>query len=186
MNQDKKVENAQDVGILKRIVRNFYPTYIYDKVENIPYDLIKENNIKLLLFDMDNTLIDNNHTYSKELKEWAKGIKKEGIELYILSNSPFGKVVKKIAKELGMQYKYKALKPSLKGYNKILEEKKIPKENIMMIGDQLFTDIWGGNRFGIKTILVRPINKKEAFISKIKRPFEKIILKHYLRKKGEL
>ena len=55
-----------------------------------------------------------------------------------------------------------------------------------MIGDQLFTDIWGGNRFNIKTILVKRINKKEIFVSRLKRPIEKIILNHYYKKEENL
>ena len=51
-----------------------------------------------------------------------------------------------------------------------------------MIGDQLFTDIWGGNRFGVRTLLVKRINKKEVIVSKIKRPIERMILNHYYKK----
>lgn len=177
-------KDTKKVGKLKRTIRNLYPTYIYDKVEDIPYELIDEQNIKLLIFDMDNTLIDNKHTYSKNLKKWATEMKEKGIMLYILSNSPFGKVVQKIAKDLGMKYIYNAKKPFLKGFYKIQKETNVSKENIMMIGDQLFTDVWGGNRFGIKTLLVKRINKKETFISRVKRPIEKVILKHYLKKQG--
>ena len=56
---------------------------------------------------------------------------------------------------------------------------------MIMIGDQLFTDILGGNRFGVKTILVTPIEKKESIHTRIKRPFEKIILKNYYKEKGD-
>ena len=52
----------------------------------------------------------------------------------------------------------------------------------MMVGDQLFTDVWGGNRFNINTVLVRRINKKENIISAIKRPIERLILIHYYNK----
>ncbi len=128
---------------IKGIINNWYPTYIYDKVEHIPYDLIKDNNIKLILFDMDNTLVDYNHKYTKELKKWVKGIKAQGVKLYIFSNSMMEDVVKKIALELGMQYEYNVSKPRLKGYYKVLRETDIPRENILMIGDQIFTDIWG-------------------------------------------
>ncbi len=186
MQKNNNIDKTKKVGKLKKIIRKFYPTYIFDKVENIPYNLIKENDIKLIILDMDNTLIDNNHIYSKELEIWAKKINNMNIKLYILSNSVYKSVVEKTAKELGMKYKYKASKPLLKGFNEILKETKIPKQIILMIGDQMFTDVFGGNRFGIKTILVKPINKKEAFISKIKRPFEKIVLKHYLKRKGEV
>ncbi len=165
--------------------KKFYPTYTFDRVENIPYELLEENNIKLILIDMDNTLIDNKGRYSKELKKWVKEVKAKKIKVYIISNSISETMVKKVSKELGMRYYYKARKPALKGYKYIIDEMKVDKENILMVGDQLFTDICGGNRFGIKTILVKPINKKEIILSKIKRPFEKIILSHYYKKKGE-
>lgn len=167
----------------KGIFKNLYPDYIYKNVENIPHELIKENNIKLILFDMDNTLVNYQYTYTSELKEWIKYIKSEGVMLYIFSNSRAGNVVKKIASQLGMNYKYKVAKPRLSGYKKIIEETNIKKENMIMIGDQIFTDIWGGNRFGIKTILVNPITKKEGIITKVKRPFEKLFLSKI--KKGE-
>ncbi len=171
---------------LKKLIRNCYPTYTFDKVESIPLELLKELNIKLVLLDMDNTLIDNKGKYSKELKRWIKNVKAKGIKCYIMSNSISEKMVKKISKELGMQYYYKARKPRQKGYYYMLEKTQVEKENILMIGDQLFTDIYGGNRFGIKTILVKPINKKEIIVSKIKRPFERVILNHYYKKKGVL
>ena len=180
----ENTKEVKKVGKLRKIIRNLYPTYTYDRVEDIPYSLIKENNIDLLIFDMDNTLIDHKYFYTKTLKKWVKEMKQNGVKLYILTNSPFAKVVQKTAKDLGMKYLYNANKPFLRGFIKIQEETKIEKEHIMMIGDQLFTDIWGGNRFGIKTILVKPIKKQETLISKVKRPFERIILKHYKKKKG--
>lgn len=170
----------------KSFFNRFYPDYVFESVEKIPFEIIKDERIKLVIFDMDNTLVDNKYTYTKELKEWMQNLKEHKIKLYILSNSPMGKVVKRIAGELGMNYIYNANKPFLKGYKSIIEKSKVKKKHIMMIGDQLFTDIWGGNRFGVKTILVRPIASTEAFITKIKRPFEKIVLKKYYKKKGEI
>ena len=99
------------------------------------------------------------------------------VKMCILSNSPFGDKVKKIAKELNVEYEYNAGKPLLKGFKKVIEKSKFPKENILMIGDQIFTDVWGGNRIGVKTVLVTPINKKESVFTKVKRPFGKIILR---------
>lgn len=171
-------------GFLRRIFRKLYPTYRYDKVENIPYSLIEKNGIKLIMIDMDNTIIDYaKREYSKEMKEWAERMKRNNVKLYILSNSMLGKQVKKIANELGMKYYYNAGKPFLRGFTSIQEKEKIQKENMLMIGDQIFTDVWGGNRFGIQTILVKPINLKESIHTKFKRPFEKIVLKR-MNKKG--
>ena len=155
----------------------FYPTYMFDKVEDIPYELIKKEDIKLVMMDMDNTLIDAKKKYKNSLKHWIEEVSNLNVKMCILSNSPFGDKVKKIAKELNVEYEYNAGKPLLKGFKRVIEKSKFPKENILMIGDQIFTDVWGGNRIGVKTVLVTPINKKESFLTKIKRPFEKIILR---------
>ena len=104
-------------------------------------------------------------------------MKDNNIRLCILSNSPFGDKVREIATKLNMSYEFNATKPLLRGFKKVIERNDVKRENILMIGDQIFTDIWGG--FGVKTILVTPINKSESILSKVKRPLEKIILKKY-------
>lgn len=159
-----------------KLIKNLYPTYIYNKVEEIPYFVFDKYNIELVMLDMDNTLIDGYTKYNDELKKWVKGLKKKGIKLYILSNSYSKNTVREIAKKLGMQYYLGAKKPFTKGFSYILEKENVSKQNAIMIGDQIFTDVWGGNRFGIKTILVRPIGKKEPLLTKLKRPLERIIL----------
>lgn len=165
------------------LLKNFYPKYTFEKVEDIPYELISRDGIRLILMDMDNTLIDSKGKFSKELKKWIKNVKSKGVQLYIVSNSFSEKTVKKISKELGVKYFYKASKPSIKGFKKVCDNfPDISKKEILMIGDQLFTDIWGGNRFNINTLLVKRINKKEIWISRIKRPIERIILNHYYKK----
>lgn len=172
----KNVEN-------KTFFDRFYPTYVYPDVESIPFDLIIGQNIKLILFDMDNTLVDNNYKYSDKLKKWTEYIASKGVKLHILSNSAMGKKVKRVAKELGMKYHYNASKPFKRGFKKVvLDEMQVEKENILMVGDQLFTDIWGGNRFGIKTVLVCPIAEKEIIVTKVKRPLERWILKKYYKR----
>ena len=179
-------KEIKEVSKIKQIFRKFYPTYKFKKVENIPYSLIEQNKIKLIMLDMDNTIINfDEKKYSKELEEWSKRMRRNGIKLYILSNSIFKNLVKKVADELSMKYCSNAGKPMLRGFKKIMQIENIEKEHMLMIGDQIFTDVWGGNRFGIKTILVDPIDKKERIHTKIKRPFEKIILKKYSKKKGE-
>ena len=104
-------------GFFKR----FYPSYIYEKVEDIPYELIQKENIKLIILDMDNTLIDNNRKFNKELKSWIKNMKDNKIQLCILSNSPFGDKVREIATKLNMSYEFNATKPLLRGFKKVIE-----------------------------------------------------------------
>ena len=172
--------------IKRKILKRFYPTYTYKSVESIPYYFIEENNIKLILIDMDNTIIDKKGNYSDDIKQWVSRMKRSGVQIYIFSNSIFTKLVEKIAKELGVKYCSNARKPFLKNFKYVSKKENISPENMLIIGDQLFTDIWGGNRFGIKTILVKPVSKEEGIHTKVKRPFEKIVLKNYTKKEGEL
>lgn len=165
------------------MLKKFYPTYIYDKVEEIPFDLFSKERITSVIFDMDNTLVDHKYIYNKKVKEWLKELKKREIKVCILSNSPKSKIVKQIGKELSMKYLYSALKPWSFGFKKALEMLEERKENVLIIGDQLFTDIYGGNRFGIRTLLVNPIEKKEFWGTRVKRPIERIIIKRYLKTK---
>lgn len=167
----------------KSLFKDFYPEFTYTKVEEIPLELLRREDIKLILMDMDNTLIDSKGKYTKELRNWIKEVKSKDIKLYIVSNSMSEKMVRRISKELNVQFYYKAGKPSTKGLKAVSSlYPEIQKSQILMMGDQLFTDVWAGNRFNVHTLLVKRINKKEIFISKIKRPFERIILNHYFNK----
>ena len=163
-----------------------YPKLYCEKITDITIDYLKKNNIKGLILDVDNTLIDySSRKYSKEIKAWVKELKRKDVKVYILSNSLSYKTVSRVAKELGMQYTYNAKKPFLKGFEDIKNKEKISKNEMIMIGDQMFTDIWGGNRFGIKTILVSPIEKKERIHTRFKRPIERFVMRKYLKLKEE-
>ena len=183
--QKRNVQKNKNLNIKKNkgIFEKFYPDFMFDRVEDIPVELLKSERIKLLILDMDNTLIDEDKIYTINLKKWMRNVKRSGIDMYILTNSITSGVVKKIAKDFGINYMYNAAKPFLKGYKKIAKITGIEKENIMMIGDQLFTDVWGGKRFGVKTLLVKPIKKQEIFLTRMKRPLERLILKSYEKNK---
>ena len=149
-----------------------YPKAHFDKVEEISFEFLKEKNIKALILDVDNTLID-----------YYKNLKPEVIKLYILSNSNKKEKVKTVAEKLELEYEYFAQKPfkfGLKRVQKILDEK---PENIGVVGDQIFTDIIGGNRCKMFTILVEPIDTKDIWITMLKRPIENMIKNNY--KKSE-
>ena len=161
------------------MLNKFYPDYMFETVECIPFNLIHSERIKGIMFDMDNTLVNKKYVHTKELKSWIKEMKKQGIKMCIFSNTPRINKIKIVAKDLGMQYISNGFKPFKFGFKKAENLLGIDKENIVIIGDQLFTDIYGGNRYGIKTILVNPIEDKEVFVTKIKRPIEKILINKY-------
>lgn len=162
-----------------------YPKAMFNKVSDITTEFLKQNNIKALILDVDNTLIDISENLSEQTKKWVEAVKKENIKLYILSNSNKKEKVKKVAEKLGIPYEYFGKKPLKSGFLKVQKILKEEPQNIGVIGDQIFTDIIGGNRCKMFTILVEPIKEKEMLITKWKRPIEEKIKKHYRENKGE-
>ena len=110
-------------------------------------------------------------------------MKGQGIKLYILSSTNNKEKVEKVAKTLQIPYKYFAMKPLKKGFKNIQKETNIEAENIAVVGDQIFTDILGGNRCNMFTILVDPIDKKKDYwYTAWKRPIENKIKNKYKSK----
>ncbi len=157
-----------------------YPNLYLKKVEDITIEKLIKNKIKLLILDVDNTLIDYYKNLTEEVVNWAKEMKGQGIKLYILSNTNDKRKVKEVAEVLGIQYKNFGMKPLKRGFKYIQNQMNIKPENIAVVGDQIFTDILGGNRSKMFTILVDPINKqKEYWYTAWKRPIENKIKKKY-------
>ena len=154
-----------------------YPDKYIDKVEQITIEFLQKNKIKALILDVDNTLIDYNKNLSQSIIDWAKKLKKQGIKLYILSNTNQKEKVEKVAKTLEIPFRNLAKKPLKAGFLKIQKELKEKPENIGVVGDQIFTDILGGNRCNMFTILVEPIDPKDFWYTAWKRPIENKIKK---------
>ena len=159
-----------------------YPKAYFKNVQQITIQFLIKNKIKALILDVDNTLIDYKKKMSKEVEEWSKELQGQGIKMYILSNTNKKEKVKKVANKLEIPYKILAKKPSKKGFNEIQQELKINNENIGVVGDQIFTDVIGGNRCKMFTILIEPIAEKDIWLTKVKRPIEIFIKKKYLKK----
>ena len=162
---------------------NIYPKFYFDKITDINTDFLKENNIKALILDVDNTLIDIDRNILNGLVELHKNITDSGIKTIILSNSNNIDKIETVAKTLNIEYLYLGLKPLKKGFKKAISKLEINPENIAAVGDQIFTDVIGANRCGIFSILVNPISTKDFLLTKWKRPIEKKIVEKYLNKR---
>lgn len=164
-------------------MKKLYPNIYLKKVEDITIEILIKNKIKLLILDVDNTLIDYYKNLSEQVINWAKEMKGQGIKLYILSNTDDKEKVQVVADKLGIKYKNFAMKPLKRGFKYIQKEMNLKPENIAVVGDQLFTDVLGGNRCNMFTILVEPIdNKKDYWYTAWKRPIENKIKKKYKTK----
>lgn len=119
----------------------FYPNIYLNNVKEITIELLKKNNIKGLLLDVDNTLIDFDLKILEGSKEWCDNLKKEGIKLCILSNTNKIEKVKRVAKELDLQYINFAKKPFKKGFRRAMNLLELDAKNIAAVGDQIMTDV---------------------------------------------
>jgi len=162
-----------------------YPKAHFDKVEQITTEFLQEHRINALILDVDNTLIDYQRKMEESIVEWAKEIKSQGIKLYILSNTNHKEKVEEVANRLEIPYRNLAKKPFKSGFIKVQKELQEEPENIGVVGDQIFTDIIGGNRCHMFTILVEPIDEKDFWYTAWKRPLENRIKKKYKEKTKE-
>lgn len=161
---------------------SIYPKFYCKKVTDINHEYLMENNIKALILDVDNTLLDFDLNVIEGLEEWYEKIKQNNIKCIILSNSNKLKKVKMVADILQIPFIVFATKPLKRGFKKAQKILNIPNENIAVVGDQIFTDVIGANRSNMYSILVEPIAKKDIWMTRIKRPIEELIIKKYLKK----
>ena len=156
-----------------------YPDLYINNVKEIEYEFLKERNIKGLILDVDNTLIDYYKNMPEGVEEWCKDLQDKNIKFCIASNSNKKEKVKSVSEKLGIPYIFFAKKPLKMGLNKAKKIMKLESSEVAVVGDQIFTDVLGANRCKMFSILVDPIEEKDIFITVIKRPIENLIKKNY-------
>lgn len=161
---------------------NVYPSLYLDSVKNINPMLLKKNNIKGLILDVDNTLIDYYRNLVDGAEKWCEELKNEGIKCIILSNSNKKRKVEEVAEKLNIDYIMFAKKPLKSGFKRALSKLELKPEEVAVVGDQLFTDVIGAKRMNMFSILVKQVGEKDIFITKLKRPIENAIIRKYLEK----
>ena len=120
-----------------------YPNVYLKNVQEITIQLLTKHNIKALILDVDNTLIDYYKNLSQDVIDWALDLQEKGIKIYILSNTNKKEKVEKVANRLKVPYEMFAQKPFKKGFLKVKEKLNLKSANIGVVGDQIFTDIIG-------------------------------------------
>ncbi|MGB6608063.1 MAG: YqeG family HAD IIIA-type phosphatase, partial [Atribacterota bacterium] len=141
----------------------------------------KTKKIKGIIVDLDNTLIAwGEKEVSQKNIDWVNEAKKLGLKIFIVSNTN-SKRVAEFAKIFDVPYHSKYFKPFSIAFNNGLKILDTKKSETVVIGDQIFTDIWGGNRLKLLTILVIPIVKKDSIGTFLHRNLEKIIISFWLK-----
>ena len=148
------------------------------KITDITIEMLRKNNIKGMILDVDNTLIDLDRVPLVGIKEWMDNMKNEGIKFCIASNSLKKNKIEKVAKMLDIPYVHFSVKPTKIGLKKAKQILGIENnENIAEVGDQLFTDVLGTNRMNMFSILTEPLCEEKVKINNLKRKLEKRVLR---------
>jgi HAD superfamily phosphatase (TIGR01668 family) len=161
------------------------PRAIFSKVEEITPGVLRTLGVRAVILDLDNTLAPRgSHSVSSSIRTWLLQLKQDGFPLFLLSNSPAKRVVF-FAQILEIETVGGGPKPLPSGYRRVFRKLGIPAQQVAVIGDQIFTDILGGNWSGACTILVRPLAPHtDFFTTKLLRKLERVLLhgKHNLPK----
>jgi uncharacterized protein len=167
------------------LLKHFLPVQHVKSILDIhPIDL-KEKGIKGIITDLDNTLVEWDRPNATPIViQWLEEMKKNQIKVTIVSNNN-EKRVKTFSDPLGISFIYRARKPLSLAFQRAAKQMNIKKEEIVVIGDQLLTDVLGGNRGGFHTILVVPVAQTDGIATKFNRMVERKIL-NWFRKKGML
>ena len=152
------------------------PKARFDKITDIDVDFLKKKDIKAVILDVDNTLMDLDRKPLRNIEKWAEDLKKENIKICIASNSIKKNKVLSMAKRLDVPFIYFSTKPFKRGLKKAASIVNEKYENIAEIGDQLFTDVIGANRMKMFSILTKPLSKEKTKLGEIKRKIEKKFL----------
>lgn len=158
----------------------FLPTYSENTIYDIDFKKYYSKGYKLLIFDIDNTLVLHDEAANIAIKDLIYSLKSIGFQISLLSNNNKNRV-EKFAKDIDVvTYIYDAGKPNRRNYiNLINKFDDIKNSNVLFIGDQLLTDIYGANLSNIDSILVKPLGKEKYIHVKFKRFIEKIIMFYY-------
>ncbi len=163
------------------MIEKYFPDLYLDSIRRIDIEELKNRGIKGLILDIDNTLVP---MHSKDANEnaitWIRELQNNGFKVCILSNAAEKRVVR-FNKEIAVTALHRAYKPAGKAFLKAAKIMGLEPENIAVVGDQIFTDIFGGNKVNMLTVLVKPIDRKEIFFVRLKRIPEKLIINSFTK-----
>ncbi|MEA2552122.1 MAG: hypothetical protein QOJ65_298, partial [Fimbriimonadaceae bacterium] len=161
-------------------MRPFCPAHAVHNLTDVDPQALANRGIKLILVDVDNTLVKwRTEDFAEETLNWVQKVKSAGIQACIISNTRNVVRLGRLSEILGIPAMRGRFKPSTAMYEQALEKFGVKKSQAVMIGDQLFTDILGANRAGIEAIWLQPISGSDFVATKVNR-FGERVLRGYL------
>lgn len=154
----------------------FRPRLILSHVTEVTPALLAAHGLRGVLLDLDNTLVEHgSYSDAHDVQAWAMDLSLAGVQLYLLSNATRGRVQFWTGK-LGFAGKGLASKPIPRNFRKAARRMGLPPQRVAMVGDQLFTDVLGGNLAGMFTVMVRPLADNALLHTRLARGVEKFVL----------
>ncbi|MFA8439623.1 YqeG family HAD IIIA-type phosphatase [Pueribacillus sp. YX66] len=164
------------------MLKYFLPSDYANSIYDINLNQLIEKGIKGIITDLDNTLIEwDRPNATPELIDWFKKVEAKGLLVTIISNNNQERVGT-FANPLSLPFIYDARKPMSKSFKRALVEMDLHPSEVVVVGDQLVTDVFGGNRLGLHTILVTPVANSDGFWTKFNRRIERFLLGRMKRK----
>ncbi len=162
--------------IMQIMWKHLCPHQYVEDIQQINLQHLIEKGIRGIIADLDNTLVPwNDNTLFPEVLEWVKEVKEKGFKVCIVSNN-HPERGENLAKTLDVPAIWRAVKPRRGAFRRALEIMDLKPPEVAVVGDQVFTDVLGGNRLGVYTILVRPLNGREFVGTRLVRKLEKLVL----------
>ncbi|MFC6170655.1 YqeG family HAD IIIA-type phosphatase [Loigolactobacillus jiayinensis] len=165
---------------------DYKPTWMVAKITQLTAADLRRQGIKAILTDLDNTLIAwDNPTGTTEIKTWIQQMQASGIPVVVVSNNSAARISRAV-KSLKVPFIARALKPLSIGIRRAKVQLKLSNDELIMVGDQLITDMIAANNSGVRAVLVRPLIKTDAWNTRINRFLEKFLMRRLRRRHPEL
>ncbi|MBX5466515.1 MAG: YqeG family HAD IIIA-type phosphatase [Firmicutes bacterium] len=161
--------------------RIFQPRLYVPSIYEVDLGHLAGAGYKGIILDLDNTLVPWNHAQApRELLQWVERARGAGLQLCIVSNN-LAERVERFATQLGVMHIARAGKPQRRAFTRAMGKMGTQVDNTVVIGDQVFTDIWGGNRLSLFTILVQPVDARELVWTRWMRHMERWVARRGLK-----
>lgn len=167
-------------------VENYRPDFFLEKVYDVTVEGLRKHGIKVVFVDLDNTLIAwNNPDGTPEMRQWLHDLRDAGVPVVVVSNNKYERV-KRAVEKFGIEFEAFALKPFTFGIDRAKKKFDVKPSEIVMIGDQLMTDIRAAKRAGLRSVLVKPLVQTDSINTKINRWRERRTMKRLVAQYGEI
>lgn len=167
-------------------IEQYMPDFVLEKAYDVTVAGLKKHGIKVVFVDLDNTLIAwNNPDGTPEMRQWLQDLQEAQIPVVVVSNNKYERVKRAVA-PFGVDFESYALKPFTFGMERALKRFDVKREEVVMIGDQLMTDIRAAKRAGLRSVLVRPLLQSDSINTQFNRWRERRMLKKMAAKYGPL